>query len=91
MFREDLNGWLKQEKKVCHDDNEGGNEEEFGDSIEERNPIQMKYNDGESLVTIIDLDIQLFEKDASLQRENIFNTKCNMEDQVCNLIVDSDI
>ncbi|KAI5659639.1 hypothetical protein M9H77_28432 [Catharanthus roseus] len=85
IFNKELNGCIKWEVNDCQDDlieKENGNEDQEIDSFE-------AIEEGMSLVTIKGLSTQILEEESSVQRENIFHTKCLVGGKVANIIIDS--
>ncbi|KAI5676535.1 hypothetical protein M9H77_07485 [Catharanthus roseus] len=77
IFNEELNGWIKSEEDDGQDDivdKEEGNEDQEIDSFE-------AVEEGMSFVTIITSSTKIFKEEASVQRENIFHTKCFVGDK----------
>jgi len=62
---------------------EGENEENLEENLEE---VEEEADEGEMLVLRIVLNGQEGAKDE--QRENIFHTRCTVQDKVCSLIID---
>ena len=44
--------------------------------------------EGESLMARHDLNVQVKEDDMEQQRENIFHTRCHINNKVCNMIIE---
>ncbi|KAI5672384.1 hypothetical protein M9H77_12748 [Catharanthus roseus] len=84
ISNEEFNGWIKREEDDCQDElidkKEGNKDQEISyEAIQE----------GTNLVTIRALSTQVFEEEESVQRKNIFHTKCLVEGKVANIIIDS--
>ncbi|KAI5657882.1 hypothetical protein M9H77_26675 [Catharanthus roseus] len=87
ILREDLNGWIEKkedESGECVEGEENGEDDEHVDL----NPLESN-DDVLSLVTISALSAKAFDDNMIEQRENIFHSKCKVEERIANLIIDS--
>ena len=64
-------------------------EEEPMATLDDISDANLEYLvEGEALVTRLVLNTQVKEDDIEQQRENIFHTRCHVQNKVCSLIID---
>jgi hypothetical protein len=74
---------------LTRDNGEVGSESEEMPPLVDRSDEEIAYPvEGEALVISRALNIQIKEDDVDQQWENIFHTRCHIQNKVCSMIID---